>query len=51
MEKVPGKGVVCESDVDEEKSDPEPMPGCAPSVSGMEGSTIIDVNEGQTLDE
>ena len=31
MEKVPGKGVACRSDVDEEKSDLEPMPGCAPN--------------------
>ena len=51
MDKVPRKGVACRSDVDEEKSDPEPMPGCAPKVCGMEGSIVIDVNEGPTLDE
>ena len=49
MDKVPGKGVACESEVDEEKSDPELMSGCAPKVCGMEGLTIIDVNEGPTL--
>ena len=51
MDKVPGKGLVCGSDVDEEKSDPNSMLDCAPTVCGMEGSTIIDVNEGPTLDE
>jgi hypothetical protein len=51
MDKVPGKGVACGSDVDEEKSDLELMPNCAPKVCGMEGSTIVDVNEGPTLDE
>ena len=47
MDKVLGNGVVCGSDVDEEKSDPEPMPGCAPKVFGMEGLTVV--NEGPTL--
>ena len=51
MDKVPGKGVACGSDVDEEKSDLEPMPSCAPNVCGMEGSIFIDVNEGPTLDK
>ena len=35
----------------EEKRDPEPMLGCAPSVCGMDGSTIVDEKEGPTLDE
>ena len=47
MEKVPGKGVACGSEVDEEKSDLEPMPSCSPEVCGMEGLTIV--NEGPTL--
>ena len=47
MEKVPGKGVACGSKVDEEKSDPKPMPGCAPKFCWMEGLTIV--NEGPTL--
>ena len=51
MDKVPGKGVMCGSDVDEEKSDLKPMPSCAPNVCGMEGSTIIELNEGPALDE
>ena len=51
MDKVPRKGVACGTDVDEEKRDLEPMPGCAPSVCGMEGSTIVDVNEGPTFEE
>ena len=51
MDKVPGKGVACGSIVDEEKSDPEPMPGCAPNVCGMEGSTVVEVSKGPTLDE
>lgn len=51
MEKVPGKGVAYGSNVDEEKSDPEPMSGCAPYVCGMEGSIIFYVNEGPKLDE
>ena len=49
MENVLGKGVACRSDVDEEKSDLEPMPSCAPKVCGMEGLTIVDANEGPTL--
>lgn len=49
MEKVPRKGVACGSEVVEEKSDPKLMPGCAPKVCGMEGFTIVDVNEGLTL--
>ena len=32
MEKVPGNGVGCGSDVGEENRDPDPMTGCAPSV-------------------
>jgi hypothetical protein len=32
MNIVPGKGVACGSGVVEEKSDPEPMPGCAPDI-------------------
>ena len=51
MEKVPRKGVACRSDVDEEKSDLESMPDCAPKVCGMEGLTVVDVNEGPTLGE
>ena len=42
MDKVPGKGVACGSDVDEEKRDPELMPDCTPNVCGMEGSTVVD---------
>ena len=49
MDKVPRKGVACRSKVDEEKSDPEPMPDCAPKVCGMEGLTIVDLNGGPTL--
>ena len=49
MDRVLGKGVVCRSKVDEEKSDPESMPSCAPKVCGMEGLTVVDVNEGLTL--
>ena len=37
--------------MDEEKSDLEPMPSCAPNVCGMEGLIVIDVNDGLTLDE
>ena len=51
IEKVPGKGVGCRSDVGEEKRDPELMPGCAPSVCGMDGPTVIDEKEGPTFDE
>ena len=51
MDKVPGKGVACRREVDEEKSDPEPTPSCAPKVCGKEGLTIDDVNEGPTLGE
>ena len=51
MDKVPGKGVAHGSDVDEEKSVMKLMLGCAPKVCGMEGSTVVDVNEGPTLDE
>ena len=51
MDKVLGKDVACGSNVDKEKSDLEPMPGCAPKVCGMEGSIIVDVNEGPTLDK
>ena len=49
MDKILGKGVACGSDVDEEKSDMESMPDCAPKVCGMEGLTVVDVNEGPTL--
>lgn len=49
MDKVPGEGVACESEVVEEKSDPEPMLGCAPKVCGMEGFTFVDANESLTL--
>ena len=51
MDKVPGKGVACGSAVDEEKSDLEQMLSYAPKVCGMEGSIVVDVNEGPTLDE
>ena len=51
MVTVPRKGVACRSEVNEEKSDPEPMLGCAPKVCGMEGSNVVDVNEGPTLGE
>ena len=43
--------MVCGSDVGEDKIDPEPIPGCAPSVCGMDGSTIVDEKEGPTLDK
>ena len=49
MDKVPGKGVACGSEVVEEKNDPEPMPGYAPNVGGMERLTIVDANKGSTL--
>ena len=49
MDKVPRKGVACGSEVFEEKNDPEPIPGCAPDVGGMEGLTVVDVNKGSTL--
>ena len=32
MDKVPKKGVACGNRVVKEKSDLEPMPGCAPKV-------------------
>ena len=32
MDKVPGKGTACGSEVLEEKNDLELMPGCAPNV-------------------
>ena len=50
MEKVPGKGVASGSEVVEEKGDPEPMPGCALEIWGMEGSTVNDANKDLTLD-
>ena len=31
MEKVPGKGVACGSEAEEEKFDPKLMPNCAPN--------------------
>ena len=40
MEKVPGNGVGCGSEVGEEKRDPVPMTGFTPIVLGTEGSTI-----------
>ena len=49
MDKVPGKGAACGSEVFEEKNDPKPMPNCAPDVGGMEGLTIVDANKGPTL--
>ena len=51
MDMAPGKGVACGSEVVKEKSDPEPMPGCAPKVCGTEGTIVVDVNEGPTLGE
>ena len=50
MDMVPGKGVSCGSEVVEEKGDPEPMPGCAPEIWGMEGSTVDDANKDLPLD-
>ena len=50
MEKVPRKGVAGGSEVMEEKIDPEPMPGCAPEIWGMEGSTVDDASNVPTLD-
>ena len=47
MDKVPGKGVACGSEVDKEKNDLEQMPSCAPKFCGMEGLTVV--NEGPTL--
>lgn len=41
----------CESDAGEEKRDTEPMLGCAPSVCGMDGLTVVDEKEGPTFDE
>ena len=32
MDTVPGKDVACGSGVVKEKSDSEPMPGCAPKI-------------------
>ena len=49
MDMVPGKGVACGSEVVEEKGDPEPMPGYAPEICGMEGSTVDDANNDLTL--
>ena len=43
--------MACGSDVGEEKRDLELMPGCAPNVCGMDGSTIVNEKEGPTLDE
>ena len=39
----------CGSDVGEEKRDSELMPDCAPSVCGMDGSTVIDEKKAQHL--
>ena len=50
MEKVPGKGVACRSEVVEEKVDPKLMPGCAPENCGMEGSIVDDANRDLVLD-
>ena len=49
MDKGPGKGVACGSEVFEDKNYPELMPSCAPNVGGMEGLTVVDANEGPTL--
>ena len=49
MDMVPGKGVACGSEVVEENSDPELMPGCAPEIWGMEGLTVDDANNGPRL--
>jgi hypothetical protein len=49
MDMVPIKGVACESEVVEEKSDPEPMPGCAPEIWGMERFTVDGANKSLTL--
>ena len=49
MDKVPGKGATCGSEVFEEKNHSEMMPDCAPDVGGMEGLTITDANKGLTL--
>ena len=43
--------MACGSYVGEEKRDLEPMPDCAPSVYGMDGSIVIDEKEGPTFDE
>ena len=51
MDTVPRKGVACGSGVVKEKNDPKPMPDFAFIVCGMEGSTVVDVYEGPTLDE
>ena len=48
MDIVPRKGVAYRSRVVEEKSDPIPMPGCAPKNCGMEGSTVDDANRDPT---
>ena len=39
------------NDVGEEKKDLELMPDCAPSVCGMDGTTVVNEKEGPTLDE
>ena len=49
MHRVPRKGVACGSEVVEEKSDPEPMPGCAPEIWGMEALTMDGANNGLRL--
>ena len=49
MDTVPGKGVAYGSEVVEEKSDLEPMPGCAPEIWGMDRFTIDGANNGPTL--
>ena len=49
-EKVPRKGVGCGSEVGEEKRDPVSMTSFAPSVWGIEGSTV-DEKLAPTLDK
>ena len=51
MDTIPRKGVACGSVVVKEKNDPEPMPGCAPEIRGMEGLTVDDANKDPTLGE
>ena len=43
--------MACGSDVGEEERDPKLMTGRAPSVCGMDGSTVVDEKEGPTFDE
>ena len=43
--------MACGSDVGEEKRDLKSMSGCAPSVCGMDGSTVVHEKEGPKFDE